>query len=234
MRTRISQDGYRTFGLIPARAGSKGVPNKNLRVLGSQTLVERAVTTALQIKAINQLWVSSDSQQILDIASRLGASPHLRSSASSSDDATAAQVIKEFIVDVKANPRDIIMYLQPTSPFRTQRNIEDSLDLFFEEGCCPLVSVRSMTQHPAKALRFLPNGKVTPAGLDVQPNSNRQTLPDYLYPNGAIYIFYVADFLDSEEVPLEGSVPYFMSELESMDIDSESDLLICERLANEF
>lgn len=233
MSKRISPDGYKIYGLIPARAGSKGVPNKNLRVLGSQTLVERAVTTALQSNAIDQLWVSSDSQQILDITSGLGASPHIRSSASSSDDATAAQVIKEFIVDVKANPKDIIMYLQPTSPFRTQRNIEDSLELFFREGCHPLVSVRSMTQHPAKALRFLPSGRVTPAGLDGQPSSNRQALPDYLYPNGAIYIFDVADFLNSEEVPLACSVPYFMSELESIDIDSESDLLISERLANE-
>lgn len=225
----------RVIGLIPARAGSKGVTKKNLRLVGSQTLLERAVASALRSNSLDQLWVSSDSSEILEIATARGAFSHLRSSESSSDDATAAQVIEEFIAHSRADRKDVIVYLQPTSPFRTSNRIEESVQLFFDQGQHPVVSVTPMKQHPAKALRLLSNGRVEPAALDGHaPGANRQFLPEYLYPNGAIYIFTVADFFASKDVPLSGAVPYFMSQLESTDVDTETDLFISERLSNEF
>ena len=224
----------RVLGLIPARAGSKGVSKKNMRLVGSQTLLERAVASALRSNSLDQLWVSSDSSEILEIATAKGVFAHLRSSETASDEATAAQVIEEFIAHLRADLKDVIVYLQPTSPFRTSTSIEESVQLFFDQGQLPVVSVTPMKQHPAKALRLLTNGRVGPAALDGQvPGANRQILPEYLYPNGAIYVFTVADFLASKDVPLSGAVPYLMSQIESMDIDTETDLFISERLSSE-
>lgn len=214
-----------TFVLIPARKGSSGIRGKNLKILGGLTLVEIAIESAKAIQNTSEIWVSSDSKRILKVASDVGANVHLRSYSASSAEAKAEAVVQEFILSVSAVPSDIIIYLQPTSPFRGSQHVLQALELRKRRNK-PVVSVTKVSQHPTKMLKISPTGLLSPLATDFDPSANRQTLQDIVIPNGAIYIFTVEEYQQLGLIPVSGSVPYFMNAEDSLDIDTNFDLRV--------
>lgn len=226
--------GFNYVALIPAKGTSLGVPRKNLQVVGDRTLLARAIDSARAVGRISSVVVSTDDDEIADQAAKYGASVHMRKSHATSSDATAAEVVRDFFArDGKSGDSkpERIVYLQPTSPFRTESHIESALDVLERGAGGSLVSVCVAKQLPEKMVtpdghRIRLDGKANPGH-----GTNRQDLPQRFYPNGAIYVFSEAEFNARSEVPIDGSLFFEMDELASVDIDSPADLEIARALA---
>ena len=225
--------GLRVFALAPARAGSKGVPGKNLRRFNGRPLLEHTIDAARSCEFIDDIILSSDSEEILNLGRRLGALSHLRSPLAATDSATATEVVANVIDDVIEGkfPGDCyIVYLQPTSPLRRGAHISAAFNLMAQTGSEGCVSVVHMSESPYKSYILSLEGRLQPIFDEQKTNSNRQCLPVAYYPNGAIYIFLVSEFLKKGQFPTNGAIPLIMSPEESIDIDTEEDLIYAESI----
>ena len=223
--------------LIPARGGSKSIKNKNLMPINGQSLLARSVASVPNFIDKSCIFVSSDSKTIIEEAERLGVSIHHRSQKTSSDSATAIDVIKEFI-DFLSITRSIeqlhILYLQPTSPFRTAACVEKAIDVYLEHTSLEsaLMSVSSEVVAPSKMLVKDGSGSLIPYSQPQDLFSNRQTAKTLTKINGAIYLFRAASFKIFSSIPTNKIIPYEMDRFESIDIDDEFDLDFARFLAD--
>jgi CMP-N,N'-diacetyllegionaminic acid synthase len=224
------------IALIPARGGSKGVPRKNLAVLGGQPLVAHTVAAARQARAVDRVVVSSDDDEILALARSLGAEALPRPEAMASDTASAEAVVTHFMstlseADRHADP--LLIYLQPTSPLRTSAHIDAAFDLLERQGGSTLVSVVELNKSPYKSFALDAQGRMKSLFDERMSNARRQDLPPAYLPNGAIYIFGCSDFVARAGFPSNGSLPYVMSGQDSIDIDTREDLARAQRILGE-
>ena len=215
------------LALVPARGGSKGIPRKNMSDLLGSPLIAYTLRAALKAKRIDQVWVSSDNTEILLFALSAGALVIERPAEFATDDASAVDVVKHFLSVLPINLRTIdplIVYLQPTSPLRTAQHIDSALELLLDKMESTLVSVVSLSKSLYKSFRLDTNGKLQSLFDEKLSNERRQDLPPMYIPNGAIYIFKASDFEKRNGFPSNGSIPFIMTELESIDIDTPKDL----------
>lgn len=227
----ISADA-RFIGLIPARAGSKGLPGKNWLEYGGRSLVAWAIGCARDTHAIREIYVSSDDPRAGLECARFGATHVPRSPSAATDEATAADVVRDFLDLVDAstwNEDTFIAYLQPTSPLRTGGHVTMAIETLLSSAAKACVSVVSAPANPFKCVSIDDQGLVRPLLGSKLVTANRQSLPKVYIPNGAIYIFQCSLFRSTGEIPIEGAVPFVMSPEESLDIDDEYDM---QRLLN--
>jgi N-acylneuraminate cytidylyltransferase len=121
----------RVLAVIPARAGSKGLPGKNHLVLSGKPLIQWTIEAALQTSGIDQVIVSSDDDVVINLADSLGVSAHRRAAALSGDTAQASAVIADALAHFPGF--QTLVYLQPTSPLRASVHIEEALQRFFDD-----------------------------------------------------------------------------------------------------
>ena len=210
--------------LIPARAGSKGVPKKNLQQIGKSTLVQLAAASAFGA-GLSQVYLSTDSEEIL--RTTLDSFPETcqikRSEYSASDRATASDVVSDFLEKAPEIADDtFVVYLQPTSPFRTATHVAAAMSMVDAQDCTGVVSVIESSPNPIKAVQVV-DGQIELFEFS-SPTENRQHLPVAFFPNGAIYIFSVKAFRQIGDVPIQGTLPFIMDKVSSLDIDSVDDL----------
>lgn len=211
--------------VIPARAGSKGLRNKNLQMINGKTLIELSIQAAFDSSYEGNVMVSSDIPEAREICIALGVQFHQRSRLASSDTATAACVIFDILDSHPTKIDDVIVYLQPTSPLRSGLHVRAALDLYLAHAA-PVVSVAPVKTHPGKMVKIGTEGRLEAYASQFTPTQNRQTLEALYSPNGAIYVFSVGDFLSHGDFPILHSVPLLMDEQSSLDIDTHSDLLL--------
>ena len=214
--------------LITARSGSKRISNKNLQKIGSLTLLEISISHAKNCKKISNVFVSSDSSSILNLAQDVGASTVLRPKNISTDKSTANQVIEHFLSFAFENIPEFsvnstIIYMQPTSPFRRKNLVDKCLKIFLQD-LKPLVVVSKVIQHPSKMFYKSEQNTLLPYDSNSSATSNYQDLPEILIPTGSIYIFLVSDFQKFGVIPLTTATPYVVDGIDSLDIDSSIDL----------
>jgi N-acylneuraminate cytidylyltransferase len=219
--------------LIPARGGSKGVPNKNIKILGSQPLIGYSIDIAKKCFPDDVLCVSTDSPQIRNVAEELGVYvPFLRPTNLATDIATTDQVILHAInyYKVQGIQLDNVILLQPTSPFRTEDQLREAFTIYNNNTADLLVSVCETESNPyynlfeEDNLGFLVKSKQSSI-------TRRQDLPSVYELNGAIYIFKVASFLTSGSLGLLSKrIKYLMDKKTSIDIDTPLDWKWCEFL----
>ena len=222
----MTLDGRKLLALIPARGGSKGVPRKNLRIIGNKPLLSHTIDAARQVAAIDTVYVSSDDSEILELAKQNNVIPIQRASEAASDTATASDVLADFTrgLDSSLKKEDpIVIYLQPTSPLRNCLHIEEALRIMRNKQSWQCISVEEMHKTPYKAFKRDAQGNLVSLFDSHLAHVNRQSLETLYYPNGAIYIFPLSAFLEKREFPSNGSVAYVMSEHESLDIDTSED-----------
>ena len=214
--------------LIPARSGSKRISNKNLQKIGSLTLLEISISHAKNCQKISNVFVSSDSSSILNLAQDVGASTVLRPKNISTDKSTANQVIEHFLSFAFENIPEFsvnstIIYMQPTSPFRRKNLVDKCLKIFLQD-LKPLVVVSKVIQHPSKMFYKSEQNTLLPYDSNSSATSNYQDLPEILIPTGSIYIFLVSDFQKFGVIPITTATPYVVDGIDSLDIDSSIDL----------
>lgn len=226
-------NGKYAVALIPARGGSKGVKRKNLRVIAGKPLIEYSVLVAKHSRLIDRVYVSSEDGEILEVAQHLGVETIRRPMEFASDTASANSVVLHFIETLPSELREqdpYIVYLQPTSPLRTATHIESALEKMVEMRMHTLISVCELTTSPYKSFRINEEGCLQSLFDEKLSNARRQDLPITYIPNGAIYIFRITDFVERGGFPSNGSVPFIMSEEDSVDVDTEEDMRSLERI----
>lgn len=219
------------LALIPARAGSKRVPNKNIRALGGKPLISWSIEATRGIPEIVDVLVSTDSPDIAKIAVENGALvPWLRPAELSTDTATS-MVVCLHAVDWYENengPIDGLILLQPTSPFRTSESIRKGIAIFCENSTKSVVSFSPAESHPMWCYRADGNSMV-PFVQDADRQVRSQDLPAAYVINGGLYIASPSylrlngSFIGGETVPL-----ITVNAHESLDIDTEWDWKVAE------
>lgn len=217
------------FSLIPARAGSKGIPNKNICLLAGKPLIEYTISASLQSDIIDRTFVSSDGSNILNVSEQLGAEIINRPAEHATDTASSHQVIEHFISQLDVEDAYIVL-LQPTSPLRNAQHIDTAFEQLKSNSADGLISVFPMKNTPYKSYILDENGCLQGLMGNDAPYKRRQDLPDVFYPNGAIYIFTLKDFMSEKTIPHKNTMAYVMPEEISIDIDNANDLEVAQAM----
>ena len=220
--------------LIPARGGSQGVPRKNLALVGVSTLLERAFFSASTSDRVHRTCISSEDEEILASARSLGAVTVRRSQELAGDSSRAEGVVEHFLhsdAGSDLDVGDVIVYLQPTSPFRESRHVDEEVDLLLRSGSPSVVGVKVATEYASKAFCLDEQEFLRSVGVKGDSTANRQDLPVVHYPNGAIYAFTVGAFTERAGFPIIGAKAYLMDTISSIDIDTMDDLRIARGVA---
>ena len=223
----------KTLWLIPARGGSKGIPNKNIKPFCGESLVSRAVKQALQCAgAYDTVFVSTDSADISKEAEKNGVEiPFLRPDELASDKAGTYPVILHSLSEFNERGKefDRIILLQPTSPFRTIADIKGAVSLWTPD-IDMVVSVVNSKSNPYFNLFETDKNGFLKLSKGNGEYARRQDAPKVWEYNGAVYVMSVKSLLKGPMSGFEKIVPYEMLASRSIDLDTPEDWAIAELL----
>ena len=222
------------IALIPAKKNSQDLKNKNLKKLNNLSLFELAILGAKKSKFINKIYLSSDSDKILNKGKKYQIELIRRKKSLSTNSASANSVIFDFIKNYLKNDQEnfIIVYLQPTSPFRNTNHIDGAINYFIKKKFRLLLSVTE-NKNFFKSL-YKKNNTLFPYFNDKLITKNRQNLKKIYCPNGAIYIFYSDDFMKNKKLGFVKSGYFIMNKIDSIDIDDKEDYLLANYLSKRY
>ena len=226
--------------LIPARAGSKRVPDKNIRPLAGHPLIAYTISSALQSQVFSAVIVSTDSQLYGDISGHYGAEvPHLRPEEFAGDLSPDIEWVEYALNQLRQDGReyDCFSILRPTSPFRLPATIQRAWRAFKnEEGVDSLRAVEKCKQHPGKMWvlrgnRMVPLLPLTPPE---QPwhSSQYQSLPEVYTQNASLEIAWTRVVFEGRTIAGNVLMPFFTKDYEGFDVNSAYDWTLAEHLVN--
>lgn len=226
--------GKKIIVIIPARSGSKGLTNKNIKRLNGIPLIAHSIECARSCEVIDEVFVSTDSQEYANIALKYGASvPFLRPEKISNDKSQAYDYVSHCIdsYGVKFGCEfDYFIVLQPTSPIRKANHIMDVVKMLIDQKSDSVVSVCN-ADHIPQIYNHLPENQSMYMFYKDDKNSlNRQDFGEYYRLNGSIYAMKVSEFIKYKSYYIENSKAYIMDKKFSIDIDDELDFFIAEKL----
>lgn len=216
----------RILAIVPARGGSKGIPNKNIIDLCGKPLLAYSIEAGLKSKYIDKVLVSTDSSKIREIAQAYGAdAPFLRPAELSTDTAKTIDCMLHAIQYLREQKDyyNYVVLLQPTQPIRHPQWIDDAIEHLVESKQDSLVSVCPVTQHPI-LMRTIKKDGALQSILPMQSTVRRQDFPDIYTVNGSIYINCINENFNRETSLNDNLVPYIMPKEVSIDIDNLEDL----------
>lgn len=220
----------KTFlAIIPARGGSKRLSRKNILDLCGKPLIAYTIEAALKSKYIDKVIVSSDDEEILNISSNFGADIIKRPYELANDTATTFDAIKHTIANVEKY--DYIVLLQPTSPLRNEKHIDEAIQLLEKKKADAIVSVCEMEHSPLWSNTLPKDGNMNNFLRDEVLNKRSQDLEKYYRVNGAVYICKTDKLLENKSFFLKDNIfAYIMDRKSSIDIDEEVDFLFAQRV----
>lgn len=218
-------------GLIPARAGSKRVPDKNIRPLAGHPVMAYTIAAALQSKIFSDVIVSTDSEQYADIARYYGAEvPFLRPAELAGDVSPDIEWLEYTLKKLKEDGRkyDCFSILRPTNPFRLPETIQRAWQAFLEEeGVDSLRAVEKCQQHPGKM--WIVRGKrmmpLLPLSPPEQPwhSSQYQFLPEVYVQNASLEIAWTRVVFEERTIAGNVLMPFFTENYEGFDVNNPYD-----------
>jgi CMP-N,N'-diacetyllegionaminic acid synthase len=228
----------RVLGIITARGGSKGIPGKNLKMLGGRPLLDYTIDAANDTP-LDRLILSTEDKKIADLARSLGCEvPFMRPAELARDETPHLPVIQhaaKWLLEHEGYQADVVLTLQPTSPLRSSADIAAALRMLELSGADSVVSVSEVSAHahPMRMLRVDDSGHAVlfATGQPVRTRINRrQDLPKAWVMNGAVYACRT-DVLFADEPSLYGDrvVAYPMPAERSISIDTDDDWAEAER-----
>ena len=209
-------------GLIAVRKGSQRVKNKNIRDFCGTSLLEIKVKQAINCKLINEVVVSSDCDQMLNLATQLGAKTHKRKEFYCSNTVPMNSVYEHL---AKSASCEHIVYLHATSPFLTDKSLEDSIIKYKEKiknGYDSLATVEIIKKY-----LWYEN---KPINYDPSMHPRSQDLPDFMALNFAINIIKKNDMIKYKNILGNKFYPYVLDDIEGFDIDEEFDFLLAKKI----
>ena len=223
------------LAIIPARKGSKRLPSKNKLNLNGKPLISWTIESAKKSKFIDCIVISSDDEDILNIAKSYDLEPpFIRPDFLSNDEAKTLDVIIHSIDLYKSHNKnfDIVILLQPTSPLRDSDDIDNSLRLINNKNKS-IVSVSESDHSPEWSNVLPPDLSLKSFIKEEIINKRSQDLPTYYKINGAIYVAEIDYLLKNKSFFGDKSKAYIMPKNKSIDIDNKLDFEICKIIMNE-
>lgn len=216
-------NGKSVLAIIPARGGSKGVPRKNIRLLGGKPLIAWTIDAARRSGHIDHLILSSEDAEIIEVAKAWGCEvPYVRPAELARDDTPGIGPVLHAL-DILPG-YDYVVLLQPTSPLRTTLDIDGCISLCDDRKAQACVSVTEPAHHPHWMFTLDATQCLHP--LIEQRGSRRQDLPTLFALNGAVYVAVSSSLQISRSFVGENTVAYVMPAARSIDIDTEQDLAL--------
>jgi len=221
--------------IIPARAGSKGIIDKNLKKIGNKPMIQFTIEAALSCISQKNIIVSSDSHNIMNLSSDLGLNvPFKRPDELATDTAKTTDVVMHAVEWYKNKYNNIpknILLLQPTSPFRSSDDIKSAISMFNQSNKKTLVSAVEPIQHPGDCILKNNDGKYK--RLSIGDNIyGRQEYPEALYIDGGIYIANTDFFIEAKNLIGDDPEVFITNQFNAIDIDTPFDLECARALYN--
>lgn len=226
------------LGLIPARGGSKGVPRKNIQLVGGKPLIAWTWAAARAATSLTRLLVSTDDPEIAALARAAGVEvPFMRPAELASDTTLAIEVVLhalDYLATTENYRPAAVLWLQPTSPLRTTADIEAAVALFKAQAADSVVSVCPVEhQHPMLLKRIEAGGRLRPWLDDPAPPQRRQEMPPVFALNGAIYLTRCEVLLEQGTFHPDRTFAYVMPPERSLDVDTPWDLYLADLILTE-
>lgn len=228
------------LGFIPARAGSKRIPLKNIKPLSGKPLIAYTIEAAKRSKYINRIVVSTDSEEIASVAKQYGAEvPFLRPESISQSDSTEMQFFEhalDWFTENEDYEPDLIVLLYPTTPFRKTESIDEAIEeILKHQEADSLRSVKLCSEHPYK-MWIIEDGYLK--SFIKRGDLNIHTLSYHLLPtvyvqNASIYITKLSTIKNKRSPIGDKIIPFVMNEIESIDINTPLDFKFAEMLMKE-
>ncbi|MGE4352879.1 MAG: CMP-N-acetlyneuraminic acid synthetase [Oscillospiraceae bacterium] len=227
-------NGKRILAVIPARSGSKRLPDKNILPFNGKPLLSYSIEAACNSGVVDEIFVSTDSAKYADIAKASGASvPFLRSKALAGEQSSSWDCVIEALknYEIMGKVFEYVLLLQPTSPLRRSQDIVASLSLSEQLTADAIISVCE-TEHSVLWCNKLPPNKSMQNFIANEINNiPRQKMPVYYRINGAIYLIRSDYIKKSQDIFHCHSYAYVMPNERSVDIDTKYDFIVAEALA---
>lgn len=221
----------RNIAIIPARSGSKGLKDKNIKPLNGKPLMVYTIEAALKANVFDEVVVSTDSKKYAEIAIKWGASvPFLRSEELSSDNASSWDVVRDVLEKYKEQGQNFNSFalLQPTSPLRKAEDIVKAYNTFYEKQANAIVGVTEVEHSPLWCGTLPEDHSLVGFFKSSVFNQPRQKLTPYFRINGAIYIVKTDYFQTTNDIYKNKCYAYVMKRENSIDIDTALDFTIAE------
>jgi CMP-N-acetylneuraminic acid synthetase len=213
------------IAIIPARGGSKRIPNKNIKSFHGKPILAYSIEAALNSQQIDKVIVSTDDEKVTEISKSYGLEVIERPAAESSDSAPARDVIRHGIARLQHFKN--LIYLQPTSPLRHPNTIDDALMMFNKSNNGSLVSVNATAKPLDWMFTLSKSNQLVPQTREKSLN-RQEALPLYVL-NGAIYISNLVELIKNDfNLVRNDSIGFVMSKVESIDIDDQFDFEVAE------
>ena len=214
-----------TLAIIPARGGSKGIKRKNIRDLDGRPLIEYTIDAAKTSDAVDRVIVSTDDQEIANVAAAAGAEvPFMRPDELARDDTPTEPVLTHALKELDEE-FDQFVLLQPTSPLRTAEHVTEAITKYEQSESESLLSVYQSKNY---RWQYTEEG-ATQINFDGNRSRRQEKQPEFA-ENGAIYITEVDTYLQTENLTYGKTELYEMSERSSVDIDVPFDLWLAEQI----
>lgn len=220
----------KNLAIIPARSGSKGLKDKNIKLLNGKPLMAYTIEAAVESQVFDKIVVSTDSPAYAEIAEECGAEvPFLRPEHLAGDEVATSDVIIDLLARQKKDGFvfDCFMLLQPTSPLRTSEDIKKAINLMQEKDANAVIGLCE-TDHSPLYTGLVPDDLRIDGFIKKDISSRRQELPQYFRINGAIYLAKADYFMEYCDLYRDRCYAYVMDKKRSIDIDDEFDFKMAE------
>ncbi len=215
----------RVTAIIPARAGSKGIPNKNIMDFCGKPLIAWSIEQAMRSEYVGDVYVSTDGEEIAEVSKKYGAEIIWRPKELATDTASSESALIHAVFEIKKKHEiDAVIFLQATSPIRTVTDIDTAMDVFFNNSYDSMFSMSVLEDY---CIWKKENEKLNSFTYDYRQRGRRQDREQLFLENGSIYIF-KPEILSKYENRLGGEIGMFEMPFDkSFEIDSMDDIEIC-------
>ena len=219
----------KTLAMITARGGSKRIPRKNIKEFNGKPIIAYSIEAALKSGAFDEVMVSTDDEEIADIARKYGASvPFMRSEKTANDFATTVDVIDEVISEYhnRGEDFDVFACIYPTAPFITSDKLKEAVEKLSASDADSLIPVVRFSYPPQRAMEIHDGRLVFRQPENLSKRS--QDLEPHYHDAGQFYVVRTESFLKNKGIMVGQILPMELSELEVQDIDNEVDWKLAE------
>jgi N-acylneuraminate cytidylyltransferase len=217
------------IAIITARGGSKRIPRKNIKDFCGRPIIAYSIEAALKSELFDEVMVSTDDEEIAEIAWKNGASvPFMRDAATSNDFASTCEVCLEVLKKYKSLGKkfNLLGCIYPTAPFVTSKKLIEAVNILKKSAAYEVVPVVRFSFPPQRAY-VIDDGKLSYKWEEFRM-SRSQDLEPFYHDAGQFYFYRVSDYLEKDGMQSSKVVPLELSDMEVQDIDNEDDWKIAE------
>jgi len=223
------------LAIIPARGGSKGLPDKNIKDLCGKPLIGWTIEQSKASKVIDEIFVSTDSLKISNVAKEYGVNvPILRPEELAKDSSSSMDVVDHVLsyFESKNTFFDYILLLEPTSPLRKDNDLDSAIKLAIEnESVDGVISLGEVhMEHPMIVKKLNQKGKIESYIENVKKISQRQQTDKAYFPYGVIYMIKTKVFRNKRTFYTNNIIPYFIERWQNYEVDDIYDFIAIEAI----